>query len=432
MPKRYKMQVWDLMQHSFKEYNDHMMHCRIDFGGHLDIDILRISVRQTFDIIPLLKSVFVTNKLRGYWQELDEKDIDMQKVVTLQETDSIDNLPEKFLVNVVDEYREPQIKMRIFRTPDKDSLAIIFNHMVCDGYGFKQYLKLLSGIYSKLLKNRDYICDSVVNPNRSFDAFYRSFPLMERFQLLFTRSAHGKAAEEGTGFPYDTNANSAILPAIIKSKLSAKDFAAIKNYSKANHYTLNDIIIAAYIRNMSSLIGKCEIPIDCIIDLRRYLKDSDAIGYTNFVSKIICDIGENIGEDMPSTIEKVHSAMESAKSDYPGVDGLMLLGLGYTFLWYSLAKKTIRKKFHNPLVAISNIGIIDEKYLEFGDLVTQDIYMTGSIKHNPYIQLALTTFKNEITFSIALYGNEADYSNAATLLCNVKQELTSIIDKGAK
>lgn len=432
MPKRYKMQVWDLMQHSFKEYNDHMMHCRIDFKGHLDIDLLRIAVRQTFDIIPLLKSVFVTNKFRGYWQELDEKDIDMLRVVTLQETDSIDNLPKKFLVNVVDEYREPQIKMRILRTAETDSLAIIFNHMVCDGYGFKQYLKLLSEIYSKLLKNRDYICNSVVNPNRSFDAFYKCFPLWKRFRLLFTRSAHGKAAKEGTGFPYDDNSDSTILPAIVKAKLSAKDFAAVKRYSKANGYTLNDILIAAYIRSMSALIGRCEIPIDCIIDLRRYLKDTDVIGYTNFVSKIICDIGENIGEDMPATIEKVHSAMESAKSDYPGVDGLMLLGLGYTFLWYSIAKKTIRKKFHNPLVAISNIGIIDEKYIGFGDLVTQDIYMTGSIKHKPYIQLALTTFKDEITFSIALYGNEKDYNNAATLLSNVLRELTSIIDKGAK
>ena len=41
-----------------------------------------------------------------------------------------------------------------------------------------------------------------------------------------------------------------------------------------------------------------------------------------------------------------------------------------------------------------------------------DMYITGSIKRNPYIQLALTTFMDEITFSIALYGTNEDFEKA--------------------
>ena len=64
--------------------------------------------------------------------------------------------------------------------------------------------------------------------------------------------------------------------------------------------------------------------------------------------------------------------------------------------------------FNNPLVAISNIGILDAKNLKFGDLTTEDTFITGSIKKAPYIQLALTTYNNEITFTVALYANEED------------------------
>lgn len=51
---------------------------------------------------------------------------------------------------------------------------------------------------------------------------------------------------------------------------------------------------------------------------------------------------------------------------------------------------------------------MDAKTLKFGDLTTEDTFITGSIKKAPYIQLALTTYNNEITFTVALYANEED------------------------
>ena len=88
--------------------------------------------------------------------------------------------------------------------------------------------------------------------------------------------------------------------------------------------------------------------------------------------------------------------------------GLSTLNTIFKFLPFATVRKLIKRRFINPLIAITNIGIIDSEKLSFGKTPIGDAFMTGSIKYPPYFQLALSSFNNTITFSINLYGSERD------------------------
>ena len=57
---------------------------------------------------------------------------------------------------------------------------------------------------------------------------------------------------------------------------------------------------------------------------------------------------------------------------------------------------------------MSNIGIINPMEFGFNGLTLVGAFYSGAIKYKPYMQLALTTFQNEITFTVGIRGNDKD------------------------
>ena len=72
---------------------------------------------------------------------------------------------------------------------------------------------------------------------------------------------------------------------------------------------------------------------------------------------------------------------------------------------YSKVIRMAKKKFINPLIGLTNIGVIDNEKLVFGNLPIVDAFITGSIKYPPYFQLTFTSFNESITFSINNFFN---------------------------
>lgn len=100
--------------------------------------------------------------------------------------------------------------------------------------------------------------------------------------------------------------------------------------------------------------------------------------------------------------------MDEKKHNFSGLYGLVLLGILFKLLPYAKAKELFQDKFINPVIFLTNIGIIDNNRLDFDNLTIVDAFITGSVKYQPYFQLALTSFNDSITFSINLYGSVND------------------------
>lgn len=82
--------------------------------------------------------------------------------------------------------------------------------------------------------------------------------------------------------------------------------------------------------------------------------------------------------------------------------------------------------FHNPPIALTNIGLIDKNQLVFDNVKIKNVYINGAIKYNPYFQVAVTTFNNEPTFSINFYGTEKDKEKVNNFLLTFDDELSKL------
>lgn len=427
--KQYKAEMWDKMQKIMERYNDHMTHTYLEFDTMLDFDTLKRAFANAMEKAPILKSRYKENFFRACWEEMN---IDINKIVKFTETDDPKTVSEKFLCGKIDEKNEPQIKALLVRSHGKDTLNILKNHMVMDGGSIKLFLDFLSEIYSDLSfgGNGDIPFE---NGCRGEEQIYHDFSNEER-QKLEKLVSYSKKQKDKISFPYQTKNKKELTPFIERQKADKTLFKAAKQKCKALSCTLNDLIVASYYRAVYSTMDISKekaLGVPCMIDLRKYI-NSPVQSLTNLTSMIVCHIGNDIGNDIFETVKKVKESMDSLKQNYPGLHGIPLLRGVFRYTPYALAKFLIGTFFKNPLMGISNIGILKAENLSFAGVSPVYAYLTGSIKYPPYIQLALTTYNDEITFSVASYGTQQDRNLIKLLLRNCVKEMQIFANQGAE
>lgn len=91
-----------------------------------------------------------------------------------------------------------------------------------------------------------------------------------------------------------------------------------------------------------------------------------------------------------------------------GLYGLPLLKFGYGILPQTAAEGVIKLGYSNPLLAMSNIGVLDsEGYSLCGNAPT-DGFMTGAVKYKPYALVSATSLNGVLTLSMCVRGNDED------------------------
>ncbi|MGI6523101.1 MAG: WS/DGAT domain-containing protein [Christensenellales bacterium] len=429
--QHYKAEMWDKMQHTMEKYNDHMIHCYLEFETELDFEALKKAFFNAVLKIPVLRSRYEWNFFRARWTQ---RYFNIKDCVKLLEVKSNPERPcQEFLTQKLDERKE-QIKALVVRHKGKDTLNILINHMVMDGADAKLTVKLIADSYTDILNggSGDIPFKNGIRDDRQiFSAFDKKEK--ERVQKLISYS---KKSKDKICFPFEkpfeTYQN--LKPFIKKMIISEEDFLRAKKRLKELNYTVNDLVVACFYRAIHAV---ADIPpnkalgVPCMVDLRRYMPNKESLGVTNLTSMIVCNIGKDIGGDIFETIEKVKEDMDGLKSNYPGLHGLPLLRFAFSFMPYAVGKFLVGTFFKNPLLGISNIGLIKESCVNFNGHSPTYLYYTGSIKYPPYYQLALTTYKNQITFTTALYGTDKDRKTAKELLEKIKSEFIKF-SKGVK
>ncbi len=99
------------------------------------------------------------------------------------------------------------------------------------------------------------------------------------------------------------------------------------------------------------------------------------------------------------------------------------MALAFKLFPYSIAEMAIKIGYENPLIGMSNIGVISEEALVADGLKCVDAFITGATKFKPYIQLTTTTFKGETTLCIAEKCSDEDRRRINALLDDIVTEL---------
>lgn len=421
---RYKAELFDKLQYAFEEtkFNDHQLHSVIQFEHKIEIEVLKRAVELLYEVCPLLSCVYVHNNGDGYWEKkanvesVEKAAIEAIFKIADDETDF--NL---FTVSKTDATKGPQLKFCLYRAI-QDSLSIIMNHMICDAAGFKECLYLLSSFYSSLIEDSNFAPEFIIDGDRSIKGVMSQICFLDKLKALFLQN---KDSNQKSFYRLPMSIDQNVEPFILTHELSEERYHLVREFSKNHQVTLNDIVLTAYYRVIAKMLnaeGKpLNIPI--MIDMRKYLKEKNPQFLTNISSTLITNITVSDGEPFEMTLRKVSQEMNLKKSNQIGLNGFVKLSLLQKVLSNVKSYSMTKNNLINPNIFMTNIGILYSEKLDFKGAPITNVFMCGSIKYRPHFQVALTSFKNKMTFSSNLYGSIEDQQMVLNFFELLDQEL---------
>ena len=404
MERKLTAELWDKMHYLFRDFNDRMVHVELNYDFVLDVEALKTVIICAFEKVPVLHSKFVDKKLTTYWKVMPYS---IEDVLTVKYPDDMEAAVEDFLTQYIPPESHVQMKFALFIKDGKSTLCMIENHMCMDGGDLKYFLQSFCKNYTEYVENG-------VSPieyrtgSRAYTDVYSGFSQME--SGVARRLFKNINARDNHKFPLTKNS---IRDAsfIARKKFSEETLAKLKAKGKEMGATVNEMLLAAYFYSVYELAGfpaSDQVMISSAIDLRRHMETVADKGFTNHTAWMQCAIPER-GRDIFETVQYVVRSSNRFKKDkFMGLYGLPLLNFGYSILPHAASEEIIKIGYSNPYMAMSNIGIIKGEHLSLCGNEPTDAFMSGAVKYKPFVLLTATTYKNVITLSMCVRGNDKD------------------------
>ena len=406
MERKLNAELWDKMHYLFRDFNDRMVHVELHYDYEINIDALKTVLVCFFEKAPVLHSSFTDNRIHPYWTV---KDYNIDDILTVKDVseEALEQEVNDFLVQYIPPEADIQMKVAVFRHGGKSVLCVVENHMCMDGGDLKYFMKALCKNYN------DYI-EKGISPvelrtgTRSYESVYEDFSSGEkRMAKNLYKNINSK---DNHGFPF-TPDSIKDKSFIAKRKIPASKFDEIRATGKKHGATINDMLLTAYFYALYELaeFDKSEsVSISCAVDLRRHIKDNSDQGITNHTAWMQCRVPER-GESIFDTLKYVVESSNKFKEDrFIGLHGLPLLSFGYKILPLAASEEVIKIGYANPLLAMSNIGILEVDKLALEGNEPTDGFMSGAVKYKPYALLSVTSVRKELTISMCVRGNDED------------------------
>ncbi len=419
-----KAEMWDKMQYLFRAYYNRTMHASYFYDGTLNLDALKKTYVAVIKEIPVLHSTYHNNFIKPYWivnENFDENDF----FSFVETNDPIKELDD-FMGFTVPADGKVQLRARVIRSNGKDILGVVVNHMCFDGSDMR-YLNLkVVETYNNYIKT-GMLTPDIKKGTRSADqVYYKLSPEDQKIAKGLFKNV--STVENKVIFPFAEDDGTEKCR-LVREKLHREDFLKMKAKGKEMGATINDVLVAAYFRALYKNIDTKgqSITVPCMYDLRKYT-GGVSLGLTNMIGFMPATLSPNVGNTMKETIVKVMDALKVSKEDrFTGLYSLPLLKLAYAIFPHFISEMAIRIGYTNPYIGMSNIGIINPLEFAFEGLTLVDAFYSGAVKYKPYMQLALTTFQNEITFSVGIRGNDKDAEIFHDFIVDVINEIKSFI-----
>ena len=260
--------------------------------------------------------------------------------------------------------------------------------------------------------------------DRSIREVLKRFGMAAKLKCLFFQSKENNLTG-GARFPLSSSGEA--RPFILTRKLGRRRTAELKDFARVKGATLNDVVLTAYYRCLFqrlALSPGSEIQIPVMVDMRRYLKKGgEFVSLTNLASTVITQLAYWPEERFEATLVRVKVIMDKKKGSNIGLNGFIKLDLMHRILGDRVANRALMSILKNPLICMTNVGILDSAQIAFGDLRPRDAFLCGSIKYKPYFQLAISSYDGELTLSINLLGSAGDRNRILSFFDEIDAEL---------
>ena len=149
VPNTFKVTTQDAYNYAAsKMFADQQLCMIVKLGGMLDDKVLAKAIRLTLDLELVLGCRFVENGGFPFWERRD--DIDQINFCSVSKTESPEQAISAFVNENIHADVDPLVALRVVREKEADIACIKLNHSACDAGGLKEYVWLLSDVYSML------------------------------------------------------------------------------------------------------------------------------------------------------------------------------------------------------------------------------------------------------------------------------------------
>ena len=406
--KKLHAELWDKTQFFLSNFYDRMMHYAIFYDGALDIDLIRKSVKAIVDKVPVLHSSYVPSPIEEYWKIND--DYTLEEMASIEEVDNLEEATMEFLKGEISHRAKLQFACKVFTCKGKCSFATIVNHQCFDGSDYKYIMFKIVECYNSFKKYGNIDNVKIKDGTRKLKQIYED---MDPKIAKKAKGLYNNASKTGIKLKYKFTDDTDCKKRFITAMLDAQTTSAIKSKGKAIGASINDLMLTAFIRAAAKEmeINNSEpINVTSMMDLRRHMKSHDTLGCTNMTAFMPCKLSNGIGENFEETLKRVLEQTAKQKNDdVAGLYGIPLLGLAFKLFWFDcIAKFAIKLGYDNPLIQMSNLGLMKNEYVDFDGCKMYDCVMTGAVKYKPYIQFTCLTRLGEMKFTIAEKCSDAD------------------------
>lgn len=401
--KKIPLEMYDKVNYMCRCYMDRTARGMFFYDGLPDTDKLRDVLECAFAKVPLLHSKVVDNHIAPYWLECD---FSTEEILIVKQKDNLENAADEFLNESVPLNSNIQFMSAVFYNDNKSVFCMKWNHMIMDGGGIKQFLTDLYNVYNDYVKT-GVLVDLFSNGARDYGKVYDDMPKdkAKRAKTQF----FGTAKKEKKTLPFTEKGTGQDKIYLIKYGMNAEIIEKARVVGKKYGATVNDILSAAYIDAFGKLTGiKDSFTLSCAVDLRRYIKNPEKLGYTNHVSFMSCTVGK-IYDNISDTLKDVVKSNELNKKDeFLGLHGLSLLNIGYKSMIYAQAELIIKMFYSNANLSLSNVGRLDTSCYHFGDAKISDAYFFGAAKNKPCAAATAMTVDGKLRITMCINATEKD------------------------
>jgi len=397
-------------------------------NGRLDRSRLIKAVRLSVDAEPVFGCRFVENH-PPYWKRLDN--IDKVRFCTFEETYNPDEAIKRFVESPLDMDNDPMVKLRLISCGQYDTLCLKINHTCCDGTGTKEYINLLSDIYSRLGQN-----NGVFVPKPRTRSRKDQDRLFEALGIKDPESAWtGELEKPRNMFAFPWQPGRPVNPCSAVCKLPPGIIEKMSKYAKSRDATINDLILTALYRAMFEMSQpKYGVPIDIAmtVDLRRYLPDHKTEAIRNFSGGVNTRLARLANESFEDTLSRVVPMMNKIKNSRPGLQsaiGLERVEKG-DFHQTTSYYRTLSQLFtlfagciRQCTPVLSNLGFLEKSLIKFGNVAVTDAYIIPPALCAPGLLFCVGTYNDVMTISVSYYEPQVQRCHIERLLLLIRKEL---------
>lgn len=399
----------------------------------LDYERLKRAVRLSVDAEPVFGCRFVENE-PPYWKRISN--LDNTVFCTFESAQNMDESVLRFLESPLDMDKDPMVKLKLIRSGGKDALVIKVNHACCDGTGLKDYISLLSDIYTHMDEEGFCIKENPRTRNDQ-DRLFNSLGISDP-ETAWVPGSEILSATWVFPWKYARTDNSRIAI----TRLPSKALGTLTDYSKSKGATINDLILTAFYRSMKEMgqpIYGEPMEIAVTVDLRRYLPDGQTEAIRNFSGSVTAKLPVCDNETFADTLSRVVQMMGGIKKDNPGLQSAIGLeriekmSFRDTLAYFQVSSQVSELAAQCPpysgdkcIPSLSNLGFISKSLIRFGENTVIDSYIVPPVVRAPGLLLMISTYNSILTLAAGYYEESVAKADVERLLNKVKDELLTI------